>query len=631
MGCTNSSNISKTTVQVEETSRKFSEHELKKTSFPSVKLVGGGRINKSIKTQEEVKKWLSEPVGGLSIEQLISILYSYYSSEITYDGNLLNEIEAISHSFTANSLRKKHSTTKQYSGIGYSAGSSEKYIKEQQRQTNIEKLMIIIKQKFDYFLALVDRLIGSKGSVELPSKKYTVIEFGSKFTLEIMTRFAQWVCDSPLLPILHRNIQQMASGDFIREVASIIINFEIVLQLELIFRKCLLLLPGSTAVPGCPGPFGKAYQAVDKQVEHYFEEIYSRLFHWSTLGVFSDLSKVKWFNALRKLSDYWRIRTEKEEQQNHRLLNQSLTCSSNDKAQHSVKKQEKRDQVIYVSSGIEEIHFHYQKNSNSWQPFFSAVHKCNKFFLKELKTLNDCLPEEVTVFVAEEHPNYLIAVFSISNQDSPYFGGMWIFHIMIPESYPAVSPKMQFMTTGYGTVTFNPNLYKCGKICLSLLGTWGGEPWDPKTSNLNQALSSILFLIFTDEPYYNEAGYNSERRLGNRRSLAYNGAIIGNMICYGILDHLIKPHPVKEIYQHIYNYFEGNWESMKVILKNKIEFHSKKYVLSRGKESILADMKSITNTLPQKTEGKTISTSSVGSLQEIFYSIFGWRNGDVDF
>jgi ubiquitin-protein ligase len=610
MGRMNSSKTSKKNVQVEKASRSSSKHALKETSLPSSKLVGGGRINKSIETPEQLKNWLVEPMNELSIEQLISILFRYYSTEITYESELLDELETISHSFTAYSPINKTPTIIQYSGIGYSGGSS---YREQQQQTNIEKIMMILKQKFNSFLELVDGLIGSRSSAKLLSDTST-IEFGSKFTIEIMTRFAQWICASPLLHILHRNIQLMASGDFIREVTSIIINFELVLQLELIYRKCLLLLPSTTVIPGRPRSLGKNLQAVDKQLEQYFEEIYRRLFHWSKLGLFSDLSDVKWYKDLRELSDYWRILIEDEEQQSHRLFNQSMTCSSSDRNPYSGKTEEERDQVIYVSSGIEEIHFHYQKND------CPAVHKCNKFFLKELKTLNDCLPEEITIFVAEEHPNYLIAVFSINNEDSPYFGGMWIFHIMIPQTYPAVSPKMHFMTTGYGTVRFNPNLYNCGKICLSLLGTWQGEPWDPKVSNLNQALSSILFLIFTDEPYYNEPGYDSYRTPGNKQSLAYNGAIVGNMISYGILDHLIKPHPVKEINQHIYDYFEKNWESMKVILEKKIEFHSKNKTLSR-EMTTTADMNNITSTLTQKNSSQASSTSAVNSRNRLTNSV----------
>ena len=44
-------------------------------------------------------------------------------------------------------------------------------------------------------------------------------------------------------------------------------------------------------------------------------------------------------------------------------------------------------------------------------------------------------------------------------------------------------------TTGGGRVRFNPNLYHCGKVCLSLLGTWSagqGESWSPDASTTFQ-------------------------------------------------------------------------------------------------------------------------------------------------
>lgn len=52
---------------------------------------------------------------------------------------------------------------------------------------------------------------------------------------------------------------------------------------------------------------------------------------------------------------------------------------------------------------------------------------------------------------------------------------------------------MNLITTGNGAVRFNPNLYACGKVCLSLLGTWRGsasENWDPKLSTILQVLLS---------------------------------------------------------------------------------------------------------------------------------------------
>ncbi len=54
-------------------------------------------------------------------------------------------------------------------------------------------------------------------------------------------------------------------------------------------------------------------------------------------------------------------------------------------------------------------------------------------------------------------------------------------HVCLP--CPA---QVQFLTTGGGTVRFNPNLYNCGKVCLSLLGTWSGPSWQPGISTLLQ-------------------------------------------------------------------------------------------------------------------------------------------------
>jgi hypothetical protein len=53
----------------------------------------------------------------------------------------------------------------------------------------------------------------------------------------------------------------------------------------------------------------------------------------------------------------------------------------------------------------------------------------------------------------------------------------------------AVPSQVSITTTGGGSVRFNPNLYNCGKVCLSLLGTWSGgqgESWDPQVSSAFQ-------------------------------------------------------------------------------------------------------------------------------------------------
>ena len=48
-------------------------------------------------------------------------------------------------------------------------------------------------------------------------------------------------------------------------------------------------------------------------------------------------------------------------------------------------------------------------------------------------------------------------------RDSFYF----VLHC--PDDYPHNPPKVRLMTTGGGTVRFNPNLYANGKVCLRLV------------------------------------------------------------------------------------------------------------------------------------------------------------------
>ncbi|CAM9477772.1 unnamed protein product [Discosporangium mesarthrocarpum] len=89
--------------------------------------------------------------------------------------------------------------------------------------------------------------------------------------------------------------------------------------------------------------------------------------------------------------------------------------------------------------------------------------------------------------------------------DTPYEGGFFYFVMRCPDDYPHSPPKVRLMTTGGGTVRFNPNLYKNGKVCLSILDTWTGPRWTPVNS-----IGSVLLCIqslLNDKPYLNEPGF----------------------------------------------------------------------------------------------------------------------------
>ena len=124
--------------------------------------------------------------------------------------------------------------------------------------------------------------------------------------------------------------------------------------------------------------------------------------------------------------------------------------------------------------------------------------------------------------------------------ESPYANGIFLFDVNLPSTYPRVAPKVQFLTTGGGSIRFNPNLYNDGKVCLSLLGTWSGPGWVSGQSTLLQVLISIQSLILVPDPYFNEPAWEAARGTdhGAAQSKAYNQNIRTHTLSAAIESHL---------------------------------------------------------------------------------------------
>ena len=72
-----------------------------------------------------------------------------------------------------------------------------------------------------------------------------------------------------------------------------------------------------------------------------------------------------------------------------------------------------------------------------------------------------------------------------------------------------VPPKLTYLTND-GKTRFNPNLYRNGKVCISLLNTWKGEQWT-SCQTIESILLSLVALLH-NEPLLNEPGIKKTHR-----------------------------------------------------------------------------------------------------------------------
>ena len=124
--------------------------------------------------------------------------------------------------------------------------------------------------------------------------------------------------------------------------------------------------------------------------------------------------------------------------------------------------------------------------------------------LRDVKTLMKTPLTDNGIFYVHDDVEVLKGyAMIVGPKDTPYFGGYYLFSLNYPTDYPHSPPKVTYHTNGDG-IRFNPNLYKCGKVCISLLNTWRGEQW---TSC--QTISSVLLTLCTllcKDPLLNEPG-----------------------------------------------------------------------------------------------------------------------------
>jgi len=103
-----------------------------------------------------------------------------------------------------------------------------------------------------------------------------------------------------------------------------------------------------------------------------------------------------------------------------------------------------------------------------------------KKILNEINEINDNAQHlGIYAFINGEEIDSL-KVLIIGPEDSPYYGGFFLFKVTFPEQFPFLPPHVKFITPNrYNGCRVHPNLYQDGKVCLSILNTWGGKEWSP--------------------------------------------------------------------------------------------------------------------------------------------------------
>jgi ubiquitin-protein ligase len=141
----------------------------------------------------------------------------------------------------------------------------------------------------------------------------------------------------------------------------------------------------------------------------------------------------------------------------------------------------------------------------------------------------------------------------VGPSDTPYFGGFYFFEFLYPTNYPFSPPKVRYCTNG-SKIRFNPNLYVCGKVCVSVLNTWSGEQW-----SACQTISTILLTLCTllcKDPLLNEPNVDNKHFDFNN----YNEAIEHSNINIAVCDIVKKTQGIYlPFFEHFYPYVKEHF------------------------------------------------------------------------
>lgn len=128
--------------------------------------------------------------------------------------------------------------------------------------------------------------------------------------------------------------------------------------------------------------------------------------------------------------------------------------------------------------------------------------------MTEYRELFHNAPHGVVAGPAQEDNFFEWDVLIQGPEGSPYEFGVFPARLSFPTDYPLSPPKMRFSVP-----LFHPNVYSCGKVCISILHPPGDDPlgyehsserWSPVQS-VEKILLSVISMLAEPNP---ESGAN---------------------------------------------------------------------------------------------------------------------------
>lgn len=192
-----------------------------------------------------------------------------------------------------------------------------------------------------------------------------------------------------------------------------------------------------------------------------------------------------------------------------------------------------------VTGDVDDHHYSSEASSSG-----APSRAWSRSIAREWALLQAELPHGIWVRAYEDRTDLLRAVIA-GAAETPYGNHAFVFDIFLPPAFPEEPPQVHYVSHG---LRANPNLYACGKVCLSLLGTWQGkdnkgEAWRPGESNVLQVLLSIQALVLNAEPYFNEPAWSGLQGSdeGTRNSAEYNEQV--RLVCLRSCCALLRAPP----------------------------------------------------------------------------------------